>query len=100
SWSAAPVIPTTPGCYSIQARYVTSAACGSIPAGTAGTGSCAASNTVNVVIFPAAPTLATPANTCDAPLANITAVPSVPGFSAEYAVQAPGGSLSAYGTLA
>jgi hypothetical protein len=92
SWSASPVVPTTPGCYSIQARYVTSAACGSIPAGTAPTGSCAASNIVNVVIFPAAPTITAPANTCNAAFTLPTVSP-VSGFTVQYSID--GGAFSA-----
>jgi hypothetical protein len=98
AYSASPST-TTPGCHTVVARYVLSAACGSSSAGTAGSGLCGSSNTVSVVIFPAAPTIAAIANTCNSKLGNITAVTTVSGFTAEYAVQAPGGSLSAYGTL-
>ncbi len=52
------------------------------------------------VVFPASPTLTTLSNTCNTVLASITAVTTISGFTAEYAVQAPGGSLSSYGTLA
>jgi hypothetical protein len=63
-FTSTPVIPTTPGCHSIVARYVTASACGDTPAGTPGTGVCAQSLPANVVIFPLAPTITAPANTC------------------------------------
>ncbi|HRO73778.1 MAG TPA: hypothetical protein PK611_08915, partial [Saprospiraceae bacterium] len=56
-WTSTPVMPTTPGCYTIQARYVNTAQCGSIAPLTPGTGSCGSSNVVNTVIFPAAPVI-------------------------------------------
>ncbi|TMI61229.1 MAG: immunoglobulin domain-containing protein, partial [Bacteroidetes bacterium] len=96
AYSVTPTIPTIPGCHTIQARYVLSAVCGTSGAGTSGTGACTASNTVNVVIYPAAPILVQLSNTCNTKLADITAVPAISGFTAEYAVQAPGGTLSAY----
>ena len=99
SWSVSPST-TTPGCYQIMARYATSSACGSIPAGTANSGSCGSSNLVYGLIFPPAPVLTPLANTCNSKLANITAIPTIAGFTAEYAVAPPLGSLSAYGTLA
>jgi hypothetical protein len=40
------------------------------------------------------------ANTCNTMLSSITAVTAVSFFTAEYAVQPPGGALSAYNTLA
>lgn len=82
NWSSTPS-STTPGCYSVQARYVLAAACGGTPAGTAGTGECGPSNTVNTVIFPTAPTLTAPTPTCNAmfTLPNVT---PVPGFDVEY----------------
>jgi hypothetical protein len=93
------LLTNTPGCWAIKARYKLTAACGGTAANTTGTGSCAES-TINAVVFPAAPTITALANTCNAALANITAVATVTGFTAEYAVQAPGGTLSSYGTLA
>src|SRR5690606_29309501 len=100
-WTSNPST-TAPGCHTVQARYVPSAVCGITPAGSAGPGDCTESNIVEVVIFPAAPTMAVPASTCDAPLAAITPVPDLTGsgFDAEYAVQAPGAGMSAYGSLA
>src|SRR4030095_10293409 len=55
---------TTPGCHTVNARYVLAAACGSTTTGTQGPGACGSSNTVNVVIFPAAPVITAPANAC------------------------------------
>jgi uncharacterized repeat protein (TIGR01451 family) len=49
---ASPAIPSAPGCYTISARYVSTVACGNLPAGTAGTGVCAASAPVTTRIFP------------------------------------------------
>jgi hypothetical protein len=66
AWSANPST-TNHGCHSIRARYVTSTACGAIPAGTAAPALCATSNTVNVVIFPqvtATPGTVTKSTTC------------------------------------
>ena len=81
--------PTTSSarCHTIAARYVIAASCGTTSANTPGIGACATSNTVNVVIYPAAPAMATPLNTCNAALAPIAAVInlSAQGFTAEYA---------------
>lgn len=74
--------PTTAGCW--IAKYIASSGC---------------EGSTSFVVFPASPSLTTPSNTCNAPLANITAIPAIAGFTAEYAVQAPGGTLSAYGDL-
>jgi hypothetical protein len=95
SFSASPS-STTPGCYTIQARYVTAAACGSTSAGTAGTGSCAASNSAHAVIFPTAPVISASANSCF-PSFNLPTVASVSGFTAEYSID--GGSFSSSPTL-
>jgi hypothetical protein len=81
TWSASPAIPSTPGCYSIQARYILTSACGSTSAGATGS-TCNTSNTVNVVIFPPAPAAPTVNSECG-PI-SVTAPPSVPGFSIEY----------------
>ncbi len=82
AFTATPTVPTTPGCYSIEARYVLTAACGATAAGTAGTGLCGVSNTVNVVIFPAAPP-APVVNAGCGPI-TVTAPASVAGFNIEY----------------
>ncbi|MBK6667277.1 MAG: hypothetical protein IPG48_14335 [Saprospiraceae bacterium] len=52
AWTASPMTSMVPGCYSIQARYVLETACGTTLAGTAGTGSCGASNMVNTNVYP------------------------------------------------
>jgi hypothetical protein len=57
-------------------------ACGTVAALTAGPGACAASNTVNVVIFPAAPPAPTVSPGCAA--FTVTSPPAVPGFNIEY----------------
>ncbi|MBC7866967.1 MAG: T9SS type A sorting domain-containing protein, partial [Gloeobacteraceae cyanobacterium ES-bin-316] len=66
----------------VTARYVLAADCGTTLAGTAGTGSCGASNSVNVVIFPSAPA---------APIVNsgfgpiiVTPPSTVSGFTIQY----------------
>ena len=82
AFSATPVIPTTPGCHSIIARYVLTTACGSTPANTAGTGSCGSSNTVNVVIFPLAPPAPVVNSGCGPII--VTPPPTIAGFNIEY----------------
>lgn len=67
TYAAAPVVPSTSGCYTVTARYVLTADCGVAPenvisANTSAPAACAAGNTVSVVIFPTAPTLAQPAS--------------------------------------
>jgi hypothetical protein len=89
----------TPGCWTIKARYKLTAICGGTAANTISSDVACQESTINAVVFPPAPTMTALANTCNAALANITAVASVPDFTAEYAVQAPGGALSAYGDL-
>ncbi|MBK9150305.1 MAG: hypothetical protein IPM26_04610 [Saprospiraceae bacterium] len=85
TWTASPIVPTTPGCYNVRARYVLSAVCGATAANTPGFGACAASNTVNVVIFPTAPIITSPTNTCNAPF-TLPAVPAIAGFTVEYRI--------------
>jgi hypothetical protein len=79
TWAASPAVPTVPGCYAIQARYVLATACGTNAVGTVSPG--CISNTVNVVIFPTAP----------APIVNsgcgaftVTPPPAVSGFDVQY----------------
>jgi hypothetical protein len=93
TWSASPTIPTTPGCHTIQARYVQTAACGSTAAGTP---SSCLSNVVSVVIFPAAPVLAAPVNTC-ASAFTLPTVTAVAGFNVEFSVD--GGTYSSSPTI-
>jgi hypothetical protein len=73
---------TTPGCHTIVARYVSDAACGSIPAGTPPPAGCATSNTVSVVIFPAAPPAPAVSPGCAA--FTVTPPPPVTGFNVQY----------------
>ena len=80
AFSASPTIPTTPGCHSIQARYVLTSACGGNAANTASP--CGASNTVSVVIFPTAPNAPTVSGGCGN--FTVTPPPSVSGFTIEY----------------
>ena len=94
------LLTNTPGCWTIKARYKLTADCGGTTAGTLSSNVACQEATINAVVFPAAPVFAPIANACDSKLADITAVASVPGFTAEYAVQVPGGALSAYGDLA
>ena len=60
-------------------------------------------DTKNFVVFPATPSLSLTggsASACGTRLPDIAPLPAVSGFIAEYAVQSPGGTLSAYSTLA
>ncbi len=82
AFSASPTIPTATGCHTIQAQYVLTNTCGSTPAGTA---TMCLSNIVNVVIFPPAPVLATPDNTCNAPF-TLPAVTPQSGFTIQYSI--------------
>jgi CshA-type fibril repeat protein len=85
AFTANPNIPSSVGCHTITARYVTAASCGSTTLNTAGSGACGNSNTVSAVIFPTAPTLAAISNTCNSPLA-MPSVPVVAGFNVAYSV--------------
>ena len=91
AYSASPTT-TTPGCHTITARYVLAAACGSTAAGTAGSGACGPSNSVSVVIFPTAPVITAPANTC-ASAFTLPTVATVAGFNVQYSID--GGAYSA-----
>jgi hypothetical protein len=92
TFATSPSIATTPGCHSIQARYVLTTACGSNAAGSAAPAGCAASNTVSVVVFPTAPVISAPANTC-ASAFTLPSVTPVAGFNIEYSID--GGAYSA-----
>ncbi len=89
---------TTPGCHTIAAEYFLTSDCGSTTTLTPGPGSCGASNTESVVIFPAAPTITALSNTCNAQLANISVVADLTasGFTAEYSVTAPDATTTGY----
>ncbi|MBK6497590.1 MAG: HYR domain-containing protein [Saprospiraceae bacterium] len=84
-FTGSPVLPTTPDCYNIRAQYVLAADCGATLAGATGTGDCGISNTVNVVIYPQAPTITAPANTCNSAFA-LPVVAAVPSFTVEYSI--------------
>ncbi len=92
AFSAAPELPSTAGCYSIKARYVLTNACGELAAGATAPEGCEESNEVNVVIFPAAPVLSAPANTCNEAF-TLPAVDAVSGFTVQYSIN--GGAFSA-----
>jgi hypothetical protein len=94
------LLANTPGCWTLKARYKLTADCGGTTANATSANVACQETTINAVVFPPAPVLTSFANTCDFKLADITAVADVSGFTAEYAVQAPGGALSAYGDLA
>jgi hypothetical protein len=85
------LLTNTPGCWTIKARYKLTADCGGTVAGTISSNIACQETTINAVVFPPAPVVTSPANTCNSKLADITAVADVAGFTAEYAVQAPGG---------
>jgi hypothetical protein len=77
--------PTSVGCFSVTYQR----------------GGCI--DTKNFVVFPSTPTITLTGGanaSCGARLPDIAALPAISGFIAEYAVQPPGGTLSAYGTLA
>jgi hypothetical protein len=79
TWSASPTIPSTPGCYSIQARYVLATACGTNAVGTVSPA--CVSNTVSVVIFPTAPSPVV--NSGCGPII-VTPPAAVSGFDVQY----------------
>ena len=83
TWSTAPSVPTTPGCYSIKARYVLTSACGGNTANALAPEACMESDAVYAVIFPAKPAAPVVSNTCNAAL-TIPALTAVNSFVAEY----------------
>jgi hypothetical protein len=96
AYSASPTVPTTPGCHTITARYVLTVTCGLTSAGSAGAGACSVSNMVSVVIFPNAPNISTPNNTC-ASAFTLPSVTAAAGFIVEYSID--GGVYSASPTV-
>jgi hypothetical protein len=92
-WGTSSSSPTTPGCYTIQTRYVTSAACGNTPANTVAPGACAESANSNAVIFPAPPAAPVVANTCNAAIV-VPALPTVTGFTAQYSFNGVWGAFN------
>ncbi len=98
AWTEFPVLVKTPGCHSIQARFVLrNAPCGPngptlpympAPANLA----CYASNIVNVVVFPTPPVLAVPVNICygagTQPI-TVPTVATVPQFITQYYITVP-----------
>jgi hypothetical protein len=94
------LLTNTPGCWTIKARYKLTADCSGTTAGTLSSNVACQEATINAVVFPPVPALTPIANTCNSKLPDITAVADVAGFTVEYAVQIPGGALSAYGDLA
>ncbi len=86
------VIPSSVGCHTFIARYVNISACGTTPALTPSDNSvCNESNTVSAVIFPLAPVLSPPENTC-ATAFELPFVFPVAGFAIEYSID--GGPFS------
>ncbi|MBK8441921.1 MAG: hypothetical protein IPL35_00260 [Sphingobacteriales bacterium] len=86
AWASSPSIPTTPGCHTIQARYVNTAACGSTAANTvSASAACDVSNTVSVLIYPAEPTISPPANICNAAF-TLPSVTVVSGFTTQFSI--------------
>ena len=82
TWTTSNFSPTTPGCYSILRRYVTSAACGSTPAGNAGP--CTLPTVVNAVVFPTIPATPPITSTCNSQPFTVPTLPAVAGFTAQY----------------
>jgi hypothetical protein len=93
TYSSSPTIPTVPGCHTIQARYVLGASCGNTTAAAAGP---CLSNIVSVVIFPAAPVISAPSNSC-ASTFTLPTLTAVTGFTVQYSID--GGSYSASPTI-
>lgn len=81
AFAASPVIPVTPGCHTLKARYVVAAACGAVPAGASGGVDCE-SDPVDVVIFPAPPSTPTVSAGCGD--FTVVAPALVSGFDVEY----------------
>ncbi|MEZ4909223.1 MAG: hypothetical protein R2774_00010 [Saprospiraceae bacterium] len=96
TYSATPAVPTTPGCHTVTARYVLAADCGTTLAGAVGSDPCGESNEVSVVIFPSAPVIAAPSNTCNSAFALPTVDP-VGDFTVEFSID--GGTYSATPTV-
>jgi len=82
SYSASPTIPATPGCHTIQAKYVLISNCGVTAAGTTGIDPCGTSNMVSALIFPAAPSA--PFVTPGCGVFTVTPPPAISGFNIEY----------------
>ncbi|MBK8721242.1 MAG: hypothetical protein IPL95_02840 [Saprospiraceae bacterium] len=91
-FTPSPIIPTTPGCHNVRAQYALTADCGATLAGSLGSGACGISNQVNVVIFPTAPIITAPSNTC-ASAFSLPAVAPIPEFTVEYSIN--GGTFAA-----
>ncbi len=92
-YATSPTIPTTPGCHTVKARYVLTAACGANASGTTAPGGCLESATVSVVVFPTAPVISDPANTCAGTAFTLPTVTAVSGFTVQYSIN--GGAFSA-----
>lgn len=99
NWTEFPALVRTPGCHSIQARFVLrNITCGiTLPYSPAMdlTGAylpCALSNIVNVVVFPTPPVLAVPVNICygagTQPI-TVPTVATVPQFITQYYITVP-----------
>jgi hypothetical protein len=80
-FETSPILPTDPGCYSIQARYINTVACETTPAGTNGGVACE-SNIVYSVIFPVPPTPEIDQEGCGE-FTVVTPAP-IPGFTLQH----------------
>ncbi len=90
TYTSTPTVSSTPGCHTVSAQYVLTAACGGTAAGA--TGPCGPTNTVSTVIFPTAPVLTAPTNTCNTAF-TLPAVTTVAGFTTQYSID--GGAYTA-----
>jgi hypothetical protein len=98
TYASSPTLPSTPGCHSVQARYVLTSACGTAAAGSSGSGACGASNAVQMVQFPAAPVISAPANVCNAAFSLPTVTDQTSnGFTTQYSID--GGAYSSSPTI-
>ncbi len=86
TYTASPTLPTTIGCHTFQAKYVTVPTCGSIPGFTEGPYGCIESNISYGVIFPTKPTLLVPSNVCEGTAFTLPSVTTVAGFTTQYSI--------------
>ncbi len=85
TWYAGASPVSNAGCYTVIGRYVLAATCGGTLAGA--TGPCANSAPVNVIIYPVAPTIFSPATTCEPTQFTLPAVPDQsPDFTTEWSI--------------
>jgi hypothetical protein len=94
AWATAAntTVPSTPGQYSIKARYVWSADNATAPA------ACIESAAVTTIVYPAAPVLTAPVNTCAAAF-TLPSVNAVTGFTVQYQINSGAWATAANTTV-